>query len=186
LAVFKATTVNRFVEEHSIGSVIEIGCGDGNQVSLGHYPQYLGLDIAPTAVEMCRNRFANDPHKRFDIYKPAAVDQCADLTLSMDVIFHLVEDDVFDQYMTDLFAAAQCFVAIYGWDFDEPWSTHVAFVRGRRLSRWIQEQQPEWELFQAVENPYRGQPPEDSRSDFYFFVRREMNNELKHVGLDRT
>jgi hypothetical protein len=122
---------------------------------------------------MCRNRFANDPYKRFAVYKPGAVDEEADLTLSMDVIFHLVEDDVFDQYMNDLFAAARRFVAIYSWDFDEPWSTRISFVRARRFSRWIQEHQPEWQLFQEVENPYRGEPPEETRSDFYFFARRD-------------
>ena len=33
LAQFKAQTLNRFVEENEIASVIEFGCGDGHQLS---------------------------------------------------------------------------------------------------------------------------------------------------------
>jgi hypothetical protein len=36
-----------------------------------------------------------------------------DLELSLDVIYHLVEDEVFDAYMRSLFAHAGRFVVIY-------------------------------------------------------------------------
>ena len=34
LAAGKADFLNRFVEDHQIKTVLEIGCGDGNQLSL--------------------------------------------------------------------------------------------------------------------------------------------------------
>ena len=40
-AEFKADILNRFVQENSVRSVIEFGCGDGNQLSLARYPSYV-------------------------------------------------------------------------------------------------------------------------------------------------
>ena len=50
LAAFKAEVLNRFVHDHGIKSVIELGCGDGQQLALAEYPLYLGLDVAKTSI----------------------------------------------------------------------------------------------------------------------------------------
>src|ERR1041385_8036217 len=57
LASFKAQVLNDFVARNQIRSVVEFGCGDGNQLSLAQYPKYLGLDVSPTAVLNCAARF---------------------------------------------------------------------------------------------------------------------------------
>ncbi|MEO7534697.1 MAG: hypothetical protein ABIU30_12650 [Ferruginibacter sp.] len=44
LATFKADVINKFIEEHSISSVLELGRGDGHQLSLMNYQKYTGLD----------------------------------------------------------------------------------------------------------------------------------------------
>src|SRR5947207_2716559 len=64
-AAFKAEVLNDFVRTHGVQTVIEFGCGDGNQLSLAEYPTYTGFDISATAVTICRNRFAGDPSKTF-------------------------------------------------------------------------------------------------------------------------
>ena len=43
LAEFKADNLNAFVFENAITSVIEYGCGDGNQLSLAKYSKYTDL-----------------------------------------------------------------------------------------------------------------------------------------------
>src|ERR1700760_1333334 len=65
LANFKAEFLNDFVEQHRINSVIEYGCGDGSQLKLASYPSYIGIDVSPRAVEICRALFAADRSKRF-------------------------------------------------------------------------------------------------------------------------
>ena len=60
LADFKAEIINVFVEENGIDTVVELGCGDGNQLGLMDVPQYTGYDISKTAVEMCAKMYAND------------------------------------------------------------------------------------------------------------------------------
>ena len=40
LAEFKAKVINRFVKENEIKTIIEWGCGDGNQLTYMNYPNY--------------------------------------------------------------------------------------------------------------------------------------------------
>jgi hypothetical protein len=54
----------------------------------------------------------------------------ADLAMSLDVIFHLVEDAVYDQYLERLFAAGERYVVVYSTSADMP-GTGVAHVRHR-------------------------------------------------------
>src|SRR6266571_3595448 len=70
LAQFKANVLNKFVSEHSVQSVIEFGCGDGNQLALCRYPRYIGLDVSRSAIMRCLERFRDDPSKSFFWYDP--------------------------------------------------------------------------------------------------------------------
>ena len=99
LARGKAAFLNEFVRTREIGSVIEFGCGDGNQLSLADYPNYIGLDVSRSAIERCQHRFAADPVKSFFLYDGACFTDragvfTADLAISLDVIYHLTEDPV--------------------------------------------------------------------------------------------
>src|SRR5260370_40522100 len=105
LAKSKATFLNDFVRGHGIKSVVEFGCGDGNQLSLADYPSYVGLDVSRAAIGLCRQRFATDPSKSFFLYDGTCFADrggvfAADLAISLDVIYHLIEDQVFETYMS--------------------------------------------------------------------------------------
>ena len=65
LAEFKAAVLNDCVERQDVKTVVEFGCGDGNQLSLARYPVYTGYDVSETAVQLCKAKFANDPSKQF-------------------------------------------------------------------------------------------------------------------------
>ena len=66
-ALFKAEIINTFIAEHGVQSVIEFGCGDGNQLTLARYPIYIGFDVSETAINKCKEIFAADPTKTFDV-----------------------------------------------------------------------------------------------------------------------
>lgn len=165
LAAYKAQVVNDFVAEMNIGSVTEFGCGDGQQLALAHYPAYCGLDIAPSAIQICREKFAAVPSCRFDIYHPEnfhPVDFQSDMALSMEVIFHLTEERLYKLYLQHLFACARRWVVIFS--SDEPDGTGGVFphFRPRPFTKDIPEG---WVLRQRLQNPLR----QLSISDFYFF-----------------
>ena len=66
-AEFKAEVINKFVLEQSIQSVIEFGCGDGNQLKYFKFNNYLGFDVSSTAVANCKKLFHGDPSKKFKV-----------------------------------------------------------------------------------------------------------------------
>lgn len=149
-AEFKAEFLNRFIRENGINSIIEFGSGDGNQLLLAQYPQYLGVDISPDAVKICRTRFSDDKSKTF-IVASEFDEQQADLVLSLDVVYHLIEDRVFDEYMQRCFSASRRFVIIYSGNHNSnpPWQKQ--HVRNRRFTDWVSARQPEWQLIQTCD-----------------------------------
>jgi SAM-dependent methyltransferase len=182
-AEFKAEVINAFVAERNVRSVIELGCGDGNQLALANYPEYLGFDVSEVAIDLCRRRFASDPSRRFAAMSRYAGEQ-ADLALSLDVIYHLVEDDVFEQYMRMLFAAARRYVIVYSSDTEDDAEHGAAHVRHRQFSRWIGQNLPEWRLLERIPNryPYRGDYREGSFSDFFIYGRNSLAEQSGHAG----
>jgi SAM-dependent methyltransferase len=171
LAEFKANFLNRFVEEHQIASVVEYGSGDGAQLKLARYPTYTGVDISATAVEMCRALFSADTSKRFLHLDVAMAGPIGDLSLSLDVVYHLVEDAVFNAYMWRLFESARRFVIVYSSNIDQDWTGQ--HVRHRQFTKWVEQNKPDWFLQSTLKNayPYNPADPEQtSFADFYVFA----------------
>jgi SAM-dependent methyltransferase len=172
LARFKAEVLNGLVESHAVRSVIEFGCGDGHQLKLARYASYLGLDVSPRAVQMCRETFSNDPSKSFALSRDYA-GQTADLALSLDVIFHLVEDEVFVAYMRSLFSAAEKLVVVYASNTDEQEAPRLPHVRHRRFTDWVDANEPRWRLARIIENrfPYDAVTGSGSPASFFIYER---------------
>jgi SAM-dependent methyltransferase len=170
LADFKAEMLNEFVRAHRVQTVVEFGCGDGNQLSLARYPEYTGYDVSATAVSMCRKRFAAEPTMVFRMTSEYA-NETAELALSLDVIYHLVEDRVFESYMRRLFGASRRYVIIYSSDTDENEACQGTHVWHRKFTRWIVDNLPQWKLIRHIPNryPYCGDHTLGSFADFFIY-----------------
>ncbi|KEO54698.1 hypothetical protein [Thioclava pacifica] len=169
LASFKASVLNDFVESRGIASVIEFSSGDGHQLSLASYPSYVGVDVSDTAVEVCRQRFTHDPTKSFMTTQEYDGER-RELPLSLDVIYHLVEDEVFEGYMNTLFQAAERFVIVYASDEDR--TQPQKHVRHRKFSDWVAQNRRDFRLVERIPNKYPFDPerPDDtSFADFFIF-----------------
>lgn len=170
LAEFKAGILNEFVRDHGVETVFEFGCGDGNQVSLSRYPRYTGYDVSPKAVALCRKRFAADPTRTFHAIGDYA-GETADLALSLDVIYHLVEDAVFEAYMRTLFQASRRFVIVYSSDTTDNEGFAGTHVWHRKFTGWVEANLPEWRLIRHIPNryPFQGDYTQGSFADFFIF-----------------
>jgi len=168
-AQFKADFLNRFVCENNVTTVLEFGCGDGNQLSLAKYPRYTGVDVSPTAIRICSERFGNDGNKTFLL---AGEHGClhAELVLSLDVIFHLVEDSVFSSYMDELFASALKYVVIYSSDYEQ--KSPASHMRHWPVSRYVARHFANWVLTDRVPNPFPKHPTKNF-AEFMVFGRQE-------------
>lgn len=167
LARFKAKFLNDFVKRNKIEKVVDFGCGDGNMASLFEFPKYIGLDVSKTAIKRCIERCRNNPAgKSFLLYNPEDFNPLnAELTLSLDVIYHLVEDNVFEVYMKHLFASSYRYVIIYSTDIDE--TTQFSHIKHRKFTDWIPKNLPSWKLIEYTTNLY----PHETEADFYIFMR---------------
>lgn len=174
LADFKAGIINSFLQKHTeIRSCMEWGCGDGNQLAMIKYPEYIGTDVSKTALDICRNKFQEDKTKEFisteEIERVENQIREVDLAISLDVLFHLVEDDVFEKYMKNLFGSANKYVCIYSSNFEKPQTNHV---RHRKFTDYVDKNFSEFSLIEKVDNKYpydNDNPDETSFCDFYFY-----------------
>lgn len=175
LADFKAEVLNEFVQAKNIRTVIEFGCGDGAQLGLAKYPEYVGVDVSAAAIERCSSLFARDSKKRFFLADALPTDLGTfDLALSLDVIYHLLEDAVFEEYMKRLFRFSRRFVVIYASNFEA--RTRALHVRHRRFTTWIIKNARDWQSAGFLANRFPAdpsQPEETSFADFHFFTRKD-------------
>lgn len=178
LALFKAEVINQLLDEHNIHSVIEFGVGDGNQLSLMKYRQYLGLDVSGTAIKNCIKKFNGDDSKSFMLYDPACFVNndaflSADLVLSLDVIYHLIENNIYKKYINDIFSAGSKMVIIYSTNESLPqFSGHE---KHRNFTADIERDVPEWRLLEVIMNEYSIEKygeERGSRANFYIYIKK--------------
>jgi SAM-dependent methyltransferase len=171
LAAHKAEVLNDFVAKNNVRSVIEFGCGDGTQLALAKYQSYVGVDVAQGSIDLCEKRFASDTTKRFYLIGRVPPDLGRfDLALSLDVVYHLVEDHIFEAYMRSLFEHAGRYIIIYSSNKVGP--SGVPHVRHRLFTKWIETNAPQWKQIGFIPNKYPEdpkQPDGTSFADFYIF-----------------
>ncbi|EJK62965.1 hypothetical protein THAOC_16403, partial [Thalassiosira oceanica] len=143
----KASVINAVVRERGIRSAIEFGVGDGaNQALYTDIPAYIGVDVSPTTVERVRRKYGGDPTRTFvhyDTFTPLG--GRADMAMSLDVIYHLIEPSVYVTYLDNLFGAAESDVLIFAVDEEKPegWGYHYL---PRKFTPYVAVMFPCWEL----------------------------------------
>ena len=169
LAEFKGKVIEGFVKEKNVKNVIEFGSGDGNLLKYMDLPEYLGFDISEKAIENCKNLYRGDDRKKFKLVDEYQNEQ-AELVLSLDVIFHLIEDQVFEAYMNRLFSSSYKYVIIYSSNTDLNPTIHAPHFKHRAFSNWVEEKFPMFKLVDKIPNKYPFDGTENtSVSDFYFY-----------------
>jgi hypothetical protein len=174
LAIYKAKFINAFVKREKLNKIIEFGCGDGNQLTLSEYPNYIGLDVSDTALNSCINLFKNDVTKQFYKYVPSSfnLDDSlfqSQLSLSLDVTYHLVETEIYDLYLHHLFDTSTKYVMIYSINCDVPPNETPSHIRYRKFSKWIAINKPNWD--EIVYNENKLNSPKGA-CDFFIYKKR--------------
>ena len=173
LARFKADILNDFVDKNSVNTTIEYGCGDGHQLSLAKYPHYIGYDISPAAIWHNKRTFIDDRTKYFyllDDYKG----EKADLTLSLDVIYHLTEDDVFEKHTTLLFQSSLKYVIVYSTNYDY-YSFFDPHIKHRHFTKWVEINLPGWKLINHIPNKFSRRYLGNSKADFFIYQNQQAS-----------
>lgn len=170
LAQFKADTINGIVKKHNIVSVLDYGVGDGNQCNLINTENiiYYGIDVSKTALNLCKDKF-NDSKNFMLANDFIDLNISCDMAMSCDVIYHLIEEDVYQTYMNNLCNFSNKYILIYAKDEN---LDHCAHVKFRKFSDFMN--QTDYKLIEHISNPYpqkiAGKNNKNtSPSDFYFY-----------------
>ena len=95
----------------------------------------------------------------------------AELALSLDVIYHLVEDRIFEIYMTHLFYTAEKFVIIYSSNMSVNPLLRHPYLKHRCFTEWVRTNFSKWILLQQTPNkyPYEGDIESGSFASFFIY-----------------
>lgn len=169
--LYKATFLNRLFDRYGITSVIDFGFGDGSQLKDLRIARYVGFDVSPAAVKRCREMFADDASKEFRLVGDYRNER-ADASLSLDVLYHLVEDEVFDAYLERLFSAGNRFVVVYATNVEDDRKLRGRHVRHRAFTDIVARRFP---AFALIDTPRRPAGLDDATpvgASFFVFERK--------------
>jgi cyclopropane fatty-acyl-phospholipid synthase-like methyltransferase len=140
---FKSDYINNLIINNNLKTVVELGSGDGNQLKMFKgYDSYTGYDVSKTIIEKCQLEFANDISKKFT-NNIQDIKEKYDLALSLDVIYHLVEENVYYEYLEKLFSCSDI-ICIYTTNInDNDWSGHMVL---RSLDDYVDKHQKDFTL----------------------------------------
>jgi len=112
---WKADQINSLISELGCRYVIDFGCGDGVLASLLKVERYLGLDVSENII--LKNAATKQDNQTFEVYGNRAAGSKryfgSDLSLSVDVILHLIEEQIYNDYMLSLFFSTEKYVLIF-------------------------------------------------------------------------
>lgn len=177
LAEFKAEIVNELIQREGITSVIEFGCGDGNQLQYMNYGTYLGMDVAASSVRLCASKFACDTSKSFMLYTPGLwINRGflqADLTICLDVLYHITDEQDFRNTLYDILHASGEWVVLYT-RLKGTGNPGIDTIQDRNLFHYLYDY-PEFKVQEIIPQRY----PDQSSADFVI-LRRSLEHRDAH------
>jgi cyclopropane fatty-acyl-phospholipid synthase-like methyltransferase len=175
LCSFKAEIINKIFKDYNINSIIDLGCGDTNQLKtydIKDNMKYVGIDVSPIIIEKCKETFLNNNYNFYceDEYQ---YKEKFDVGLSIDVTYHLIEDEIFKVYLEHLFDVSTKIVVLYSSNFELSHDSNnpslcCPHVKHRLIIPYIEKNFKEWELIENIPNRY----PKNSSAEFYIFKKK--------------
>lgn len=154
-ATIKASIINAWIKKYGIDTITELGCGDSNNNQMYVFPvSYCGYDISPKAIEISNNKIKNDKYTFTN--DPTEINLNADLCLSLDVYYHLTEENVFSDYCNLLFNGQWKYIIAYTMDTNSDMvNTFGKYVKQaphlkQRSFTEEYKKHPQWELVEEL------------------------------------
>ena len=175
LGRFKCSMLHALALDLDVKSILDLGVGDGGYLPFPPEIRYTGADVSEGKLANLRSRFEEQGQCQF-VPLAELGSLTADMTLSIDVTYHLVEEAVFRDHCQVLFEAADRYVVIYSANGDpDPTCTWMPHVKHRRVIDECRERfEGTFRLVRHFENPYpydRRRPEQTSFASFYLFSR---------------
>lgn len=144
-AIEKADYLNEKIKLYNIDSIVDIGCGDGNNLKLFEIRNYYGFDVSKTIIDLNKKQFKQDKNKKFiliDDYfdkKLLEIRNKKDtnklICVSFDVIGHLVEDIVYQNHLANFSLLNPDYLIVSNSDEEKEYDLSVPHIKQRNYSR---------------------------------------------------
>lgn len=169
LANYKSEIINNYIIENKIKSLLEYGCGDGNQLSMINCEEVIGVDVSKTAIDKCIKLM---PNREFHVLSgDKFINKKTDLLLSLDVIFHLVEDSIYENYMNNIINHSSEHLIIYSANFDDN-KTFGSHVRTRNFTNH-KKLNEDYMLIRIEKNKFPSTDHKTGSFSDWFFYRKK-------------
>jgi SAM-dependent methyltransferase len=180
---WKADIVNQVISTYQINTVLEFGCGDGNQLLKFQIPEYRGLDVSSSAVATCKEIFKNDKSKSFSVIRPNSnLDvSSAQLVMSLEVLMHITLEEDYLWTLEKIFESSEEFVLIQAPLFEYKLFPKHSHEKYRDIFRYLIDYLDCWSIIGLFVHP--SVSPADRRknvigemsSDFILFKKRPVS-----------
>jgi hypothetical protein len=177
VANHKASVVSEILATYDVQSVVDLGCGDGNQLNLLNlnYINYMGYDVSSSLMAKLQENFKQFENLRFssdftEVLGFNSTIERPSLVLSLDVIYHLVQDSVYYDYLEKIGILSPDLILIYSSNFDE--GTDKYHVRHRKFTRDFPNLFPAYSMLGLI----HGLSHSDTSADFFLFGRGSFSS----------
>jgi len=170
---YKFKIISDFIHKNNIKSIIDFGCGDCAILKNSKYQHYMGFDISEDALKICREKYLTNNKYSFNLLNKYS-GEIVDLSLSIDVIYHLVENDVYFSYLSMLFESSDKYVIIYSTNSE---GKHYNHIKHRRFTEYISNTFVNFKLINIIYNKYsKVLSKERHRSSASFYIYEKQTN----------
>lgn len=148
-AKHKADVINNYIKKLNIKTISDFGCGDGNQISLIYgYEKYVGFDVSKHIVSLCDEKFKNIENMSFintinDLPE-------SDLCLSLDVIYHIIDENEYQEYLKQLFNKSKKYVLIFSSNHEN--DSIVNHIYHRVFTKWVNDNINNFKFIEEINN----------------------------------
>ena len=145
-SIHKANIINRLIKQYQIKTINDLGHGDGNNINLLRgMDNYFGYDVSKTARSICTLKFKEQPSYTF--LQRVSQFKKRDMAMSLDVLYHLVEDKLYHNYLNRLFSLGQ-YVLIYSTNKDSIGNPHC---KSREFTTHIEKTYKDFNLIETID-----------------------------------
>jgi SAM-dependent methyltransferase len=139
----KRELLTRVVETIRPGSVLDVGCGDGEATRELALPNYVGIDLSSEAVLRAS---AGRPDSTYHVGSLHDHPTTADLVFCLDVTIHLADPGVYESLVEKLLSSAGRALLIAGYETPSTSGSPMVYFH-EPLSQTILRHRPDAELY---------------------------------------
>jgi 2-polyprenyl-3-methyl-5-hydroxy-6-metoxy-1,4-benzoquinol methylase len=152
-AKHKADVINDYINKYDIKTISDFGCGDGNQISLFlGFENYAGFDISEYIINANKIKFLNNSKMSFC----NSIEELpeSDLCLSLDVIYHIVDLNIYNNYMSKLFSKSKKYVLIFSTNFNSTPENKTSnnYCFHHKFTDWIESNRTDFIFIEEIDN----------------------------------